>query len=112
LKVLVLLSALLKEGEDANACRADAEALWMLSRRRHTEGQSEAFDYLLAETRIGLDELTEILRIKGPEEFNLDDAVDDAQTMMDNLALQQDDRMETDQFHELSKTANLSHVDN
>ncbi|KAH4925844.1 hypothetical protein HBI25_166710 [Parastagonospora nodorum] len=91
IKVLVLLSALLKDGEDANACHADAEALWILSRRRDPEGQSEAVNYLLAETRICLDELAEILRTEGQEEFDLDDAVDDAQAMMYNLALQHDD---------------------
>ncbi|KAH6220129.1 hypothetical protein HBI42_105570 [Parastagonospora nodorum] len=82
IKVLVLLSALLKDGEDANACHADAEALWILSRRRDPEGQSEAVNYLLAETRICLDELAEILRTEGQEEFDLDDAVDDAQAMI------------------------------
>lgn len=107
LKVLVLLSALLKGGEDANACRVDAEALWMSIRRRHHEGRNKNVDYFLDEIHICLDDLAKILREKKSHEFGVDDAVNsvapthgeqvaDVQAMMDSLALEQDDRMETD----------------
>jgi len=107
MKVYVLLSALLKGGEDANASRVEAEALWMSIRRRHPGSRNKEVDFFLDEMRICLDDLAEMLREEKPHRFGVDDAVNvvgpthgeqvaDVQAMMDSLALEQDDGMEID----------------
>jgi hypothetical protein len=51
--------------------------MWMLRRRWYPEGQDKDVDAFLADLRISLDELNEVLGEEIPEYFDLHDAIDD-----------------------------------
>ncbi|KAH4635133.1 hypothetical protein HBH81_121990 [Parastagonospora nodorum] len=106
IKTLILLGSTLGEWSDANSCLVDAEALWALTRRWHPEGEDKDVDIFMAEIRTSLDELAGVLREEEPEDYDMDDAIEevlhehdeqvaDAQMMMEDLDLDQDSHEET-----------------
>ncbi|KAH5599321.1 hypothetical protein HBI81_068510 [Parastagonospora nodorum] len=106
IKTLILLGSTLGEWSDANSCLVDAEALWALTRRWHPEGEDKDVDIFMAEIRTSLDELAGVLREEEPEDYDMDDAIEevlhehdeqvaDAQMMMEDLDLDQDNHEET-----------------
>lgn len=79
-----------------------------MTRRWHRAGESEAVDEFMAEIRTQLDELSKYLAEEEPEDSDLDEAIDDdgdaldeevadAEGMMEDLHLDQDNGMEADE---------------
>jgi hypothetical protein len=108
MRTLVLLGSTLGDWEEANNCREDAEVLWLVTRRWHRKGESEDVDEFMDDIRRQLDELSKYLAEEEPEDSDLDEAIDDdgdaldeevadAEGMMEDLDLDQDNRIEADE---------------
>jgi hypothetical protein len=95
IKTLLLLTSTIKDQDEANSYRIEAEALWQVDRRWHPEGEDEKLDGYMAEIRGVLKEADRVLQEKEPYDYDLEDEVqhiipDHNEEIADAQAIRQD----------------------
>ncbi|KAI4920568.1 hypothetical protein J4E85_009335 [Alternaria conjuncta] len=95
MKALLLLASTLGNWLDASNCHAEAEILWRVVRRWNPEGEDAVLDRHMDELREHIDDVDAALVRTEPDDYYLEDDVDDESTAQDEQVIDATAAMET-----------------